>query len=368
MWGSKKDTLILRCCLALNVSVYAPYALYVLARAGKADVSRLRYLHDRELGDMRSPLAKAHLAAALSYMGDRSRAFSAFNAAEEAIGYDNDGDYYQTPLRDLSGILALAAETGFNDHVARISEKLGEDTPEPDALTTQEKAFMLLAVGSLSQEDGLRLDVDGLGRKSDNDRRYFVTPDQVERGVSFRLRRGSTPVFRSVMVTGSPEKAPQPASEKLSVTKRIRTLQGDRIDLGDLTQGDQLIVALTITPRERRNNPVIIADLLPAGFEIETVLRPADGNREFAPDGVFGWVGEIDRAETAEARDDRFVAAIDVVSEARTLAYVVRAVTPGTFTMPGVVAEDMYRPDVFARSAASEITIAPQITGPGGSK
>ncbi|MEL7112683.1 MAG: MG2 domain-containing protein, partial [Pseudomonadota bacterium] len=27
----------------------APYALYVLARAGKADVSRLRYLHDREL-------------------------------------------------------------------------------------------------------------------------------------------------------------------------------------------------------------------------------------------------------------------------------------------------------------------------------
>ncbi len=346
----------------------APYALYVLARAGKADVSRLRYLHDRELGDISSPLAKAHLAAALSYMGDRSRAFSAFNAAEEAIGYDNDGDYYQTPLRDLSGILALAAETGFNDHVARISEKLGEDTPEPDALTTQEKAFMLLAVGSLSQEDGLRLDVDGLGRKSDNDRRYFVTPDQVERGVSFRLRRGSTPVFRSVMVTGSPAQAPQPASEKLSVTKRIRTLQGNRVDLGDLTQGDQLIVALTITPRERRNNPVIIADLLPAGFEIETILRPADGNREFAADGVFGWVGEIDRAETAEARDDRFVAAIDVVSEARTLAYVVRAVTPGTFTMPGVVAEDMYRPDVFARSAASEITIAPQITGPGGSK
>ena len=339
-----------------------PYALYVLARAGKADVSRLRYLHDRELNEMRSPLARAHLGAALAYMGDRSRAFSAFNAAEEALGYDNDGDYYQTPLRDLAGILALAAEAGMTDHVARLTEKLGEDTPDPDNLTTQEKAFLLLAVGSLSQEDGLRLDVDGLGRKSDNDRRYFVTQDQVERGVSFRLRRGSQPVFRTVMVTGSPATAPRPVSENLSISKRIRTLTGDRIGLGDITQGDQLVVALEVSPRERRNNPVIIADLLPAGFEIETVLRPADGANEYGADGVFGWVGEIDSAETAEARDDRFVAAIDVVDEARTLAYVVRAVTPGTFTMPGVVAEDMYRPDVFARSAASEVTIAPQVS------
>ena len=346
----------------------APYALYVLARAGKADVSRLRYLHDRELTDIRSPLAKAHLAAALSYMGDRSRAFSAFTAAEEALGYDNSGDYYQTPLRDKAGVLALAAETGFNDHVARMAENIGEESPEPDQLTTQEKAFMLLAVGGLSQEDGLRLDVDGLGRNSDNDRRYFATAEQVERGVSFRLRRGSNPVFRTVMVTGSPASAPRPASEKLSASKRIRTLQGGRVNLDDLTQGDQLVVTLTLSPRERRNNPVIVADLLPAGFEIETVLRPADGNREFGPDGAFAWVGEIDAAETAEARDDRFVAAIDVVNEDRTLAYVVRAVTPGTYTMPGVVAEDMYRPDVFARSAASEITIAPQVTGPGGTR
>lgn len=346
----------------------APYALYVLARAGKADVSRLRYLHDRELSDIRSPLANAHLAAALSYMGDRSRAYSAFNAAEAALGYDNSGDYYQTPLRDHAGVLALAAETGFNDHVARLAEQLGEDAPEPDLLTTQEKSFMLLAVGGLSQDDGLRLDVDGLGRNSDNDRRYFVNMDQVDRGVSFRLRRGSSPVFRTVMVTGSPISAPAPASEKLSVSKRVRTLQGGRVNLADITQGDQLVVTLTLAPRERRNNPVILADLLPAGFEIETVLRPADGNREYGPDGAFAWIGDIDAAETAEARDDRFVAAIDVVNEDRTLAYVVRAVTPGTFTMPGVVAEDMYRPDVFARSAATEVTIAPQITGPGGTR
>jgi len=346
----------------------SPYALYVLARAGKADVSRLRYLHDRELSKIRSPLARAHLAAALSYMGDRSRAFSAFDAAEKALGYENDGDYYQTPLRDLSGVLALAAETGFNQHVARLATQIGEDVPEPDRLSTQEKAYLLLAVNGLSQEDGLRMDVDGLGRSSDNDRRYVITPQQLERGVSFRLKRGSAPVFRTVMVTGSPDKAPPPTSQKLSISKSIRTLQGGRVDLSKVTQGDQFVVVLTLSPKERRNNPVIVADLLPAGFEIETVLRPADGQREDGPDGAFAWAGKIDRAQTAEARDDRYVAAIDVVNNDRKLAYVVRAVTSGTFAMPGVVAEDMYRPDVFARSAATILTIAPQVVGPGGSK
>lgn len=345
----------------------APYALYVLARAGKADVSRLRYLHDRELNKIRSPLARAHLAAALSYMGDRSRAYSAFDAAEEALGYDNNGDYYQTPLRDLAGVLALAGETGFNEHVTRMATQLGEDVPEPDRLTTQEKAYLLLAVNSLNQDDGLRLDVDGLGRNSDNDRRYLVTAEQLERGVSFRLKRGSAPVFRTVLVTGSPASAPPPASENLTVSKTIRTLQGDRVDLAKVTQGDQFVVQLNLSPGQRRNNPVIVADLLPAGFEIETVLRPDDGAREYAPDGAFAWIGTIDRAQTAEARDDRFVAAIDVIDEDRKLAYIVRAVTPGTFAMPGAVAEDMYRPDVFARSAATTLTIAPQLSGPGGS-
>jgi uncharacterized protein YfaS (alpha-2-macroglobulin family) len=61
----------------------------------------------------------------------------------------------------------------------------------------------------------------------------------------------------------------------------------------------------------------------------------------------------------AEARDDRFVAALDLYErKPYTVAYMVRAVTPGTFTMPGVVAEDMYRPDTFARTTSRSITIA----------
>ena len=41
-----------------------------------------------------------------------------------------------------------------------------------------------------------------------------------------------------------------------------------------------------------------------------------------------------------------------------TLAYVVRAVTPGDFVMPGAVIEDMYRPGEFARTAVGRISIS----------
>lgn len=347
----------------------APYALYVLAKAGKADVSRLRYLHDRELDEIASPLARAHLAAALSYMGDRSRAYSAFDSAIEALGYENDGDYYQTPLRDLAGVLALAAETGFNEQVARLAERLGEEAPDPSELTTQEKAFALLAVHGLDEDDeGFRLNVQGLGTGNNNDRRYVLSEDQASSDVSFSLPEDGAPVFRTVMVRGAPASPPPAVSSKLRVQKTIRSFDGKSVDLSDLTQGDQLVVSVRITPEQRRTNPVIVADLLPAGFEIETVLKPADGDREDATDGVFAWLGKIDAAQTAEARDDRFVAAIDVREEAVQLAYVVRAVTPGSFAIPGVNAEDMYRPDVFARSAPGRITIETQGAATGGQR
>ncbi|MEE9381346.1 MAG: hypothetical protein V3V03_08070, partial [Hyphomonadaceae bacterium] len=98
------------------------------------------------------------------------------------------------------------------------------------------------------------------------------------------------------------------------------------------------------------------------------ILRPRDGQLEGETSGAFAWAGPIARARTAEARDDRFVAAVDVHSQVQTLAYIVRAVTPGEFAIPGVTAEDMYRPDVYARSAAGRITIAPARSGAGGQK
>ena len=344
------------------------YALYVLAKAGKADISRLRYLHDRELDSINSPLARAHLGAALALMGDRARSTSAFRAAENALGYKNTGDYYQTPLRDEAGVLALAAEAGQTGTLERLAERLGKETPDAGRLTTQEKSFLLQAVNDLSKgEDGFRLSVEGLGRGNDNDRQYMLSEAQAAEGVTFKLE-GKAPMFRTVLVSGAPTSAPPAAASKLKASKTFYTLTGGRVDLSRVTQGDQLVVKVTVSPEERRLNPVIVADLLPAGFEIETVLRPADGRNQYGSSGAFSFLGEISPVQTAQAQDDRYVAAVNVYSNSVTLAYVVRAVTPGDFAIPGVVAEDMYRPDVFARSRAGRVIVAPAQGGAEGGR
>ena len=41
------------------------------------------------------------------------------------------------------------------------------------------------------------------------------------------------------------------------------------------------------------------------------------------------------------------------------LAYIVRAVTPGTYHHPAATVEDMYRPEYRANTATGRITVTP---------
>ena len=66
--------------------------------------------------------------------------------------------------------------------------------------------------------------------------------------------------------------------------------------------------------------------------------------------------------DRVEYRDDRFVAAFDSYGapvSTLTLAYTVRAVSPGTYLHPPASIEDMYRPERFARTGFGTVTVLP---------
>jgi uncharacterized protein YfaS (alpha-2-macroglobulin family) len=73
------------------------------------------------------------------------------------------------------------------------------------------------------------------------------------------------------------------------------------------------------------------------------------------------WIeGGVEPAH-AEFRDDRFTAAFDRKSTDAamfTVAYVVRAVSPGKYILPQAYVEDMYRPDRFGRTGTGTIEIS----------
>ena len=134
-------------------------------------------------------------------------------------------------------------------------------------------------------------------------------------------------------------------------------------DGGNLKQGERLIVKLHYTSKIQAARMVVIADMLPAGFEIETVLGPKDGFLRNGKKGIYDWLGKIAEFDIAEKRDDRFIASKRHqrwyrYDKGETAAYIVRAVTPGEFAMPGAMIEDMYRAQDMARTAIGKITIS----------
>jgi uncharacterized protein YfaS (alpha-2-macroglobulin family) len=116
-----------------------------------------------------------------------------------------------------------------------------------------------------------------------------------------------------------------------------------------------VIVLVSGRSSQARSTALVVDDPLPAGFEIETVLGPDDAQR-----GPFRFLGELSNADVQEARDDRYVAALDLPGRSNfAFAYVARAVTAGDFLLPGAQARDMYRPSLNARTGAGRTVIAP---------
>jgi uncharacterized protein YfaS (alpha-2-macroglobulin family) len=339
----------------------AAYALYVLAKAGRADISQVRYYHDARLNDEPSPLARAQIGAALAHLGDRARSRNAFRLAERALGYRNTGDWYQTPLRDLAGVLALAAEAGETDLVDRLRRRLERDAPDAGQLMTQEQVRLLLAANALLERAGpVSVTLNG---QSLTERRVMADARRLAEGLAFRnAARG--PVWRTLQTSGPTREAPPAMQAGYQLDKRVFRMDGSLADLGSVRQGDRVVVVVSGKPEGARNYPTVLVDMLPAGLEIETLLGPQDGSGEVRYDGTrnsgpFAWIGQITYTEVAESRDDRFVASANLRGEFR-YAYIARAVTPGRFTMPAAQVEDMYRPGVMARTGAGSITIAPR--------
>ncbi|MDP9103092.1 MAG: alpha-2-macroglobulin family protein [Pseudomonadota bacterium] len=341
----------------------AAYALYVMAKGGQGDLARLRWFHDVQFKDEASPLARAQVGAGLALMGDRARAHDSFVRAANALNasFKEPEDWYQSPLRDLGGVIALAYEAGETGIAHALEGRLNGAVKDPDRLNTQEEARLLQAAHAMLKASGpVKIDAAGVNRL--NDGRFIVGKLQDAR----LTNRGTGVVWRTVTVRGVPQAAPAATASGMSVTKRFFAMGGGAINPATLKQGDRVIVLLSGASQQGRSMMAVVDDALPAGFEVETVLGPQDAAAPPPPQGQkaeaggpFRFLGQLTATSVQEARDDRYVASLALPgNKSFAVAYVARATTPGDFFLPGVEARDMYHPAVAARSTATRAKIA----------
>lgn len=347
------------------------YAWYVLAKSGMADAGRVRYFQDAKGGEIIGGLAWMQLAAALNQVGEPGRARLAFGLARQRIDQRDQHDYYGSSLRDRAALLALAPEAAGREGLVEVATAVRQRlVAKIETTTTQEQAWLVLAARTLSGNAELAYSVDGDARKAATDP-VVINPDaaQLDRGMRVR-NEGDRPIWLQVTARGVP-KEPQPAAERgLSVDRSYYTLDGKMPNLANVRQNDRLVVSISGYNLDGGYHQVALLDLLPAGFEIESVI-----NKETVKN--FPFLPALSRTRIAEARDDRFFAALDLgrqpyrswwqtdEDELRGgsryhVAYIVRAVTPGSFALPAVNVSDMYAPRIYARTAMGHVTIAPR--------
>ncbi len=167
--------------------------------------------------------------------------------------------------------------------------------------------------------------------------------------------RGDTPAWRAVSITGVPAADLPAESRGYTVSRSVFRPDGTAADLSKVRQTDLFVVVLKGTRNDATQSAqTLLVDLLPAGFEIETATVSKGRSTT-----DYSWLPELTDATYTEQRDDRFIAALDLKNGTRdfTLAYVVRAVTPGEFKYPALVAEDMYEPETTGRTAIGKLTV-----------
>lgn len=235
---------------------------------------------------------------------------------------------------------------------------------------------MLLAARALAdQARTTQLNVGGVAHKGQLMQR--LRGAELDAGALVITNESDQAVDAVVSVIGA-ALTPEPAVEKgFKIERSYYTLDGRKVDLGSATggvgqlqQNDRLVAVVKVEATEKGGR-VLLVDRLPAGLEIENPRIVESGDVK-----SLAWLKTSARPEHTEFRDDRFVAAFNFSGRqgrggeddddgdaakgpvaSATVAYMVRAVTLGSFVHPAATVEDMYRPERYARSATGRLTV-----------
>ncbi len=336
------------------------YALYVLARAGRAAIGDLRYYAETKIGNFRTPLAKAQIGAALALYGDRARSGRAFNAAMADLKAEQEPWAvwrvdYGTLLRDQAAILTLAAESKSEAVDLRdLATKIAAIEENRRYTSTQENAWMLLAANALIRDAAANtsFSVNGATITGPVFRRF--NGDRLATAPVVIQNLGAQTLDAVVSTTGVPLTPEPEGGDGFKIERHYYSVNGDEMDIANVPQNQRVVVELTVTATEGRRGKVLVVDPIPAGYEIENPDISASGDTS-----LFDWL-DVERSVHTEARTDRFIAALDRSDSdplQYSVAYSMRAVSPGVYAQPGATVEDMYRPGLVARTATGTVEV-----------
>ncbi|WP_324672037.1 alpha-2-macroglobulin family protein [Hymenobacter sp. GOD-10R] len=332
------------------------YSLYVLALAGRQDPVAMNYYKANR--PLLAQDARFLLACTFALNGNERSfrdvlptKFGGETAAARAL----DGSFY-SPIRDEALVLnaLLAADPG-NAQVVSLTRQLSRQVKQAGWLSTQERAFALLALGKVARQNAgstvtasLLADSKKIGEFSGKD---LTVNNVANRQLALRTA-GSGSLYYFWETEGiSPTNTIREEDAYLRVRRQFLDRNGQPLGSPTFRQNDLVVVKITLQAADAAGEVknVAVTDLLPAGLEIE--------NPRIGAVRDLAWATDAAQPDYLDMRDDRINLFTTATGQSKSFYYLARAVSKGTFRLGPVSADAMYNAEYHSYNGAGVVRV-----------
>ncbi|MCS5711325.1 alpha-2-macroglobulin family protein [Candidatus Berkiella aquae] len=329
------------------------FAHYLQAKQSQGSLRSLRFFTDNQAKSIKDKDDLAFIAAAFAHYGDAQNATLWFDKAIQAPASDSREYYvgFGSALRDEAILVALMAETTHDSvKILPLAKQLVDKASLSPYLSTQEKAWLIRADAALKDSrKAYHLVVNGNEISGLAPTEHVFSDSELKKSPVIE-NKGDLPVYYARALVGEPKDVTKLAQGGFELQKSVYTLDGQTVDLANLKSGELYVVQIKGRRLNNQLHHILLVDRLPAGLEIEKATLSAEES--------LSWLDTRTRTSRQEGRDDRFVAAFEFASQNEfSIAYMVRAVTPGNFTYPASFIEAMYQPRFFVYTQEQKLQV-----------
>ena len=229
----------------------AAYAHYVLARANKGNIGKLRHFFDTYKDQFPSSTETAFVASAFIAYGDTDRSKQAIKNVLEWVSTGakpaaSRYDYYSSPTRQIAAILYLTAEVDLKDaELNALANRFAEQLASKGHFSTQESAWISMAAISIERwTKDYQVEANGQLWKGPDPTRMRLSSSKLKQGFSVK-NVGMDDVTYEIAVRVIKGTKLPPVESGFSIKRELIGEDGKAVSLADVKQGDVILVRLS---------------------------------------------------------------------------------------------------------------------------
>ncbi len=340
------------------------YRLYLLALAGRPELSAMNYMRESELGDLGNP-GKYLLAGAYHLLGYGQIRDEILATADLRVpDYFEFGDTFGSTLRDRAVILHVLTLIGDYNKGAALYDVIARAISSNEWYSTQATAYSLMALTKYiaavkADSPGIsgRLVTDSLHQELAISDVVGIVPLPAGEAVVYFENTSEVPLFVTLEWEGIPKRDDlAPVQQGLALRTGYFNAAGEPVDISRLRQGDSFYMVFRVAQEDWEYiDEVALVQILPAGWEIENPRLSTEGLPDWAMEYFLGLEDYVD------IRDDRIMWFFD---KAPYYSYdfmvKINAVTVGKFYLPPTLLEAMYNNDYKVVTRGRIVEVLPR--------